>query len=236
VSASIVTRVLRSAVLLAIAALAMDVLQPPAQADSLDAILARMDGAAKDFKTVTTDLKQVTYTKVIKDFSEQTGVLRMKRDKKGLRAITEYTKPDVRAVFFKNKTVSSYYPKAKQVQVIDLGKYTTLVDQFLLLAFGTSGADLRKNYEIKPVGAETIGTTATTRLELTPIAPDAKKYIAKIELWMKDGESYAIREKVTETSGDYNLADYTNIKVNGPLSDADVELKLPPGVTFVKPH
>jgi outer membrane lipoprotein-sorting protein len=39
--------------------------------------------------------------------------------------------------------------------------------------------------------------------------------------------------KVTETSGNYNLAVYSNIKINEPLADAELELKVPPDVKKV---
>ena len=35
------------------------------------------------------------------------------------------------------------YPKLKTVQEIDLGKRTDLIDQFLLVGFGTSGQELQ---------------------------------------------------------------------------------------------
>ncbi len=221
--------------MLAAAALALHVF-PVARADSLDAILARMDKAAKGFRSVTADLKQIEYTDVVKDSSEDIGVLRIKRDKKGLSALIEYTKPDVRTTFFKDKKVNFYYPKANQVQEIDLGKYTTLVDQFLLLAFGTSGEELRRSYEVKLGGAETVASTPTTRLDLTPKSPDAKKYITKIELWIKDGESYAIQEKVTETSKNYTLGEYSNVKWNPALPDSAFDWKPPKGVTITHPQ
>ena len=40
-----------------------------AHAETLDAILARMDRAAKNFQSVTADFSQVDYTAVLKDTS-----------------------------------------------------------------------------------------------------------------------------------------------------------------------
>jgi outer membrane lipoprotein-sorting protein len=39
--------------------------------------------------------------------------------------------------------------------------------------------------------------------------------------------------KVTESSQNYNLAVYSNRKINEPLPDSEFELKLPPGVKKV---
>jgi len=54
-----------------------------------------------------------------------------------------------------------------------------------------------------------------------------------IELWIPEGDTVPIQVKVAETSGNYNLAVYSNSKVNEPLSDSDLELKVPPGVKKV---
>jgi outer membrane lipoprotein-sorting protein len=212
------------------------VLQPAAQADSLDAVLSRMDKAAKDFRYATADLKQTQYTAVIKESSEETAVLRIKRSGKSVTAITEYTKPAVHAFLIKNKEVQVYSPKAKIVQAYDLGKYTSTIDEFVLLAFGTSGQDLRKNYDITLGGAETIGSAATTRLGMVPKSADAKKYITKIELWIKDDQGHAIREKITMPGGDYYLVDYSNVKLDAQLPDSAFDLKLPKDVTIVHPQ
>jgi len=37
-----------------------------------------------------------------------------------------------------------------------------------------------------------------TRIELTPTTPQTKTLIAKIELWIPEGEANPVREKVTE--------------------------------------
>src|SRR5580704_5460361 len=93
----------KSVTMLAAAALAMQLSQPVARADSLDAVIARMDRAAREFKSAAADLKQVEYTAVIKESTEESGVLRIKRSNKGVTALTEYTKPEPHAVLFKDK-------------------------------------------------------------------------------------------------------------------------------------
>jgi outer membrane lipoprotein-sorting protein len=222
--------------MLAAAALAMQVSQALARADSLDAVLARMDKAAKEFKSATADLKQIEYTLVIKESSEESGVLRIKRSNRTVTAITEYTKPEPHAVLFRDKEAQVYSPKAKMDTIYDLAKYTSTADQFMLLAFGTSGEELGRNYDVKLGGTETIRSTATTRLELIPKSKDVKKLFSKFELWIPEGQGNAIQEKVTSPSGDYYLLEYSNVKLNVPLPDSVFDLKLPKDVKKVHAH
>jgi outer membrane lipoprotein-sorting protein len=205
-------------------------------ADSLDAILTRMDSAARAFKSITANIKQTEYNALLKDSEEALGVMKIKRDNKSVMAITEYSKPDPHTELIRDKTVNIYRPKAKVNEVYDLGKNVAVADQFLLLAFGTSGSDLKKNYDIKFGGAETINSIATSRIELTPKSEEGKKFVTKIELWIPEGQSIAIREKAMTPSDNYYLFDYSNLKPNAPLSDSDFNLKLPAGVRTVHPQ
>jgi outer membrane lipoprotein-sorting protein len=205
-------------------------------ADSLDAVLARMDANAKTFKSAAADIKQTEYTAILKDSTEEFGVLKIKRDNKGVMALLDYTKPDKHASLIKDKKAWVYTPKAVSASLYDLGKYTTSVDQYVLLAFGSSGAELRKNYDVKPGGTETIGSKPTTRLELTPKSDEVKKMFAKIELWIPDGEAYAVRLKATAPSDNYYQFDYSNIAKNPGLADSVFDLHMPKNVKIVKPQ
>jgi len=222
--------------MLAAAALAMQVSPHLARADSLDAVLARMDKAAKEFKSATADLKQVEYTAVIKESTEENGVLRIKRNNRNVTAITEYTKPEPHAVLFKDKEAQVYSPKAKMDQIYDLAKFNSTVDQFVLLAVGTSGDELRRNYDVKLGGAENVGSTATSRLELIPNSKEVKRLFSKFELWIPDSQGNAVREKLTAPSGDYYMLEYSNVKLNVPLPDSVFDLKLPKDVKKVRAH
>ncbi len=212
-------------------------LLPSVYAESLEAILARMDHAAKEFKSVSATLKQTEYTAVIHDLSQpELGQLRIKRGKKGLNAIVEFTDPEPRTIVINGHEVQVYRPKAKIVEVYDIAKHASTVDQFLLLAFGTSGADLRKNYDVKSGGAETIDGTPTTRIELTPKTEEVKKLVTRIELWIPEGQSNAIREKVTEPTDNYYIVTYSNVKPNANLPDSAFDFKPPKGVKVVNPQ
>jgi len=129
-----------------------------------------------------------------------------------------------------------YYPKAKVADEYDLNQLTGALDQFLLLAFGTSGADLRKTYEVTLAGSDKINGTPASRLELRPKTDELKKYITKIELWIPDGVANAIQEKVTTPSGNYNLVSYSNVKINPNIPDSAFDLKLPKDVQIRHPQ
>ena len=55
--------------------------------------------------------------------------------------LIDFTKPNPRTVAFRGRKAEIYYPKLKSVQEYDLGKRSDLLDQFLLVGFGTTGKE-----------------------------------------------------------------------------------------------
>lgn len=206
------------------------------QAQSLEATLARMDRAAAGFRGITANLRQVSHTAIINDTTEESGTITLYRPKpKDLRMLVEFTKPDVRSVAYANRKAQIYYPKMKVVQEYDLGKQSSLIDQFLLLGFGTAGSELRKNYQVEYGGMETVNGVKADRLELTPKSREALNHVRKIEVWI--GESgQPVQQKIHQPSKDYRLIAYGDLKVNPPLNDNSAKLQLPKGVKKETPQ
>jgi outer membrane lipoprotein-sorting protein len=59
--------------------------------------------------------------------------------------------------------------------------------------------------------------------------PKTKGSLKLAELWF-GGNGLVVQQKFLETSGDYTLVTYSNMKP-GPVSEKDLELKLPKGAT-----
>jgi outer membrane lipoprotein-sorting protein len=207
-----------------------------APAEPLAAVLARMDQAAGQFHSLSAQMKRVQFTAVLNESSEMEGAVRLKRTKGGTLGLIEFQQPEQRTVFINGKSVQIYYPKANSVEIYDASKYTSNMDQILLLGFGTSSAELKKSYDFKDGGAQKINGADTTRIELTPRSAELQKLITKIELWIPEGQSNPVRAKFSEPSKNYELVDYSDIKVNPALPDPAFELKLPPNVKKIHPQ
>ena len=202
-------------------------------AESLTEILARMDQSARTFKTFTADIKRTEYTKILNDKETVEGVERVRKTDGITVTLVEFRGPNAQTVRLSAKTAEVYYPNAKMVEVWDAGKYVKAANQFLLLGFGTTSADLKKDYDVKVGGTETVDSKPATRLELIPKDSETRKKFSKIELWIPEGDTVPVQVKVTEASGDYNLAVYSNRKINEPLPDSALELKVPADVKRV---
>jgi outer membrane lipoprotein-sorting protein len=190
-----------------------------------------MDAAGPRFRALTAKLDRVTYTAVIEDKSEESGTFRFQRGKgKEFRAIFDIERPDRKVAALSDGKAEIYNPKVELVQVFDLSKHKALVDQFLLLGFGTTGTELVKNYSVKVLGPDSVAGAKATRLELIPKSAQVKQHLTKIEIWIADGAAHAIQQKLFEPSGNYQMATYTAVQVNPELKPGEVRLVTPPGV------
>lgn len=215
--------------LVLVVASAASLIPRPASARTLDQVLASMDQAAAAFHDMSADLKRLDHTAVIDDTSEETGKVWMKRSGHAVRMLIDFTAPDPRKVAFAGRKVEVYYPKINTVQVYELGKYRNLIDQFLLLGFGSSGKELRKNYAVRVTGDAKVGGEDVTRLELVPNSASAREHLQKVELWVAGG-GYPLQQKFYRPSGDYTLIIYSDLKLNPGLPDTALQLNLPSGV------
>ena len=200
-------------------------------AESLDTILARMDQASETFKGVAANVQMVTFTKVIDDKTTENGTLKMQRQKdKSTRAIIDFTgKNDARTIYFAGSKIRIFFPKLKLYQDYDVGK-SDVLNQYLLLGFGSSGKELSQNYDIKAVGGEKIDGQETTKLELIPKSPKIGETLTKVDVWIPLNAAYPVQQQFFKPNGDYFTTTYSEIKLN-PSLKGNLELKLPSGAT-----
>jgi outer membrane lipoprotein-sorting protein len=141
---------------------------------------------------------------------------------------------DPKVFHFNGPELAIYFPKAGEIQVIKERQYASIVNRMLLIGFSVSRDEMKKDYSLALNGAEKAGSVPATRIILTPKSRDVLKTITAIDLWIPDGQGYAIRQKVTRHNGDYDLTGYSNLQVNPSLPDSAFELTVPPGTKRVQ--
>ncbi len=209
----------------------------PATTAPQAAILDRMDRAAAQFRGMTAAVKHTSHTDVIHEDSVATGHVKMRKVHAGsVEGLIDFTTPDPKTYLFAKRTAKIYTPASRTLEVIDLGKHGEQLDQFLMIGFGTSRADLEHGYAVKLEGQEKLGGRDTVHLVLTPRSKEAAQYVTTVDLWIAADTGYPVREKVLQPSHDYVQVDYSNVVINPLLSDADFKLQLPKDVQTIYPQ
>jgi outer membrane lipoprotein-sorting protein len=200
-----------------------------------DAVLAKMNQTAASFKTAQGNFEFETYQKIVDEKDRQQGRIYFRRNEKSVDAAFNIVGRSPKQVVYKDGKVRIYEPNINQITEREVGKNKADVEAFLSLGFGARGDDLRRDYDVTLAGWETVEGVKTAKLELVPKAETMRHTYNKIILWIDPEQDVLLRQQFFEPSGDYRLAQYSNMKRNGNLSDEVFRLKTTGHPTTVKP-
>lgn len=200
---------------------------------TLEGVLQQMDKEAKGFHSLTADVERTKVTVVVNDKSTESGQIYVHGDKMRI----DLTAPAPRTILRNGDNLFLYNPGLNRVEEFDLSKNRALVDQFLLLGFGTSGRELEKGYLITLLGEETLDNKKVVLLELTPKSDRIRNQIAKIHLWLDESSWLSVQQKFFETgTNDYFIIHYTNIIRNARIHEVHFKPHWPKGTQKVHPQ
>jgi outer membrane lipoprotein-sorting protein len=201
---------------------------------TLEYVLKQLDVQAADFHSLTADLERTKVTVVVNDKSTESGKIMVRRDDK-MRI--ELTNPDARTILRDGDNFYIFNPKIRRVEEYNLGKKKSVVDQFLLLGFGTSGKSLTESYTITLRGEETLDNHKVLLLELLPKTDEVKRQLSKIQLWLDASSWLPVQQQFFETgSGDYFIIRYKNVLRNVRIADVEFKAHWPHGTSKVQPQ
>jgi len=206
--------------------------QKPADSAGLDSVLKKMDSAAATFRTTQADFQWDTYEKVIDEvddvemgtiFYRRNGKeIDMKADVKTAGPSADKQKPEPKFVLFSGGKVQMYQPKPDQLTVFDLGKNRSDFESYVVLGFGGSGQDLTKAFNVTYLGPETIRGISTAKLQLEPKSDKVRNTYERILLWIDLDKGISVQQQFFQPGGNYRLAKYSNVQVNGKKIPDDV--------------
>lgn len=199
----------------------------------LESVLRQLDHGARDFHSLSADIERTKVTVVVNDHSTETGTLLVRGDK----MLLDFKEPDPRTILRTGDNLYIYTPGLKRVEEYDLGKNRALVDQFLLLGFGTDGKELQKAYLITVLGEEKLDDKKTVELELTPKSDTVRNQVSKIQIWFDESSWLPIQQQFYEAgSGDYSIVRYSKVVRNPAFDDNRFKPHWPKGTQKVKPQ
>lgn len=200
---------------------------------TLEKVLKHLDEEAKGFHSLSADIERTKVTVVVNDRSTETGSLVVHGDK----MLIDMKPPNERKVLRTGDNVYVYTPGLKRVEEYSLGKHRELMDQYLLLGFGTPGKELEKAYLVTLLGETSLDDKKAVELELTPKSEAVRNQISKIQIWLDESSWLPLQQQFNETgSGDYFIIRYSKIIRNPEIPDAEFKPHWPKGTEKVKPQ
>jgi len=200
---------------------------------TLESVLHQLDAQAKTFRSLSADVERTKVTVVVNDHSSETGSLLVRGDK----MLLQMKAPDARTILRTGDNLYVYTPGLNRVEEYNLGKNRTMVDQFLLLGFGTSGKELQKSYLITLLGEPMLDDKKTVELELTPKSGEVRNQISKIQIWFDESSWLPVQQQFYETgSGDYFTVRYSKMVRNPSISESEFKPHWPKNTEKARPQ
>lgn len=204
------------------------ILQPSRNAfaapqDDLNSVLHRLDVAATHFQSTSANFEFDTITTYpVPDTDVQKGVVYYDRKGSGYEMGMHINQingqPAPKVIVVSGGTFKMYEKLTNQVTI---SKKAEKYESYLILAFGASGSDLAKRWDIKYAGQETIGGVKTEKLELVAKDPDVLKLFPKVTIWVDPDRGISLKQVFDQGQGASKVSLYSNIEVNKSLpSDA----------------
>ena len=205
-----------------------------AAADPLDTVMARMDQTAATFKGLTANIHKVSHTDVVNVNDADDGTIVVKKYKPGdTRIRIDFTGNLKQNVAIGGGKAIVFKPQTNEATEVELGKSRGIVDQFMLLGFGSNSGELKSAYTVTLGGTETINGEKTTRIQLVPKDKEVLARVKQCDLWISD-KGWTVQQKFHTGGGDYVLSTYSNMNFGASIADKDVKLELPKGVKVTK--
>jgi outer membrane lipoprotein-sorting protein len=205
---------------------------PPALAE----ILSHMNERGNHLRTVAASLEYTKVTVLVNDKSTEYGQLffHKGRKSKNPEICIEIQKPESKTILFKKNKAEIYLPKINQIQEYNLERHSGLVQQFLLLGFGSETSELRKSYNLRFLKEEDMGGGTTAALELVPRKESLAAQVSKIQIWVSEESWLPVQQQFFESGGDYLIARYTAIRVNRAIASSTFEIHPAKGVKRIQ--
>jgi outer membrane lipoprotein-sorting protein len=201
----------------------------------LETVLMHLDDEAKDFHSLSADMERTKVTVVVNDHSTETGNIQLRGDKMLLQM--KAGGANTRTILRSGDTLYVYTAGLKRVEEYDLGKNRAMVDQFLLLGFGTSGKELERGYEVTLLNEGSLDERKAAELELTPKSDAVRKQISKIHIWIDESTWVPVQQEFIEAgSGDYSIVRYSKIVRNPNIPESVFKPHWPKGTAKIKPQ
>jgi outer membrane lipoprotein carrier protein len=140
----------------------------------------------------------------------------------------KYEQPDRTQMRMDRKTIAFYFPALEQIEIYDTESGEGNAAFFF--AFEASADELQDEFEISVGDAD----GKERRVELVPKDEPLAAQILGITLWLRPADYLPQRIMIQETSGDTTDIELSEIRVNEPIEDNELQFDAPEGTEIIK--
>jgi outer membrane lipoprotein-sorting protein len=205
-------------------------------AGDLQAVLHRLDVAAANFHTASTDFEfDTVQTQPVPDKDVQQGTAYYQRNGAAFQMSAHISNVNGQAVpkvivCCSGGSIRLYEKLINQVTTLSkLSQY----ESWFMLGFGASGKELAEKWNITYDGSEMLDGVKTEKLEMVPKDPAVRKNVPKVTIWMDTDRGVSLKQVFDEGPDQYRVCVYFHIKINQSLPADAFTFKTDKGTTYV---
>ncbi len=204
----------------------------PQTSAQVNEILKRMDEHYKALKSLQADVSREQVYSQLNDNDKSSGTISLVPGKgRAFSMRLDWTKPKTEIISVVNGQYVAYTPGNNQAYTGNSGSKTlSSKGGNALKVMSMSKEEIKTNYDVQYLGEESLGSTPTWHLKLTPKADSNYKFV---DLWV-DGNGMPLRGKVTLPNNDTDQITLTNLKKNISIKGSIFKVDFKEGTKFVK--
>jgi len=209
----------------------------PAEATDakLAAVLEDVDHRAGLTKDLVGNFRQEKHTALLKKPLVSTGRIRMKGGV--VRWDTDSPEPGV--LYADGREIRMYYPKQSTVEIYPIDKRLADLAASPLPRLGA----LRQHFKIEPAPPGRGNSSRETsrdmpsaiEIRLLPSDPYLAEHVEEVRVALDVASACVTRVEMLDADGDRTVIQFTDVKTNTGVKDADLDLALPPGTRVSRP-
>ena len=201
--------------------------QPPNAAHANHAqreMLSQLDHHAQSIRDLTTDFVEEKFTPLLKKPLVSKGRVYIKGERTRWQTIT----PRESTLFTDASQVAIYFPARATMELYPIDQRL----RALLVSPVPRVATLRRHFDIEITEAD---TPEQLHLRLTPKDDALREFVEELRVTVNVRLGLATRIDMTDPEGDRTVLTFENVRTNVGLADKDVERRVPPDTTIVRP-
>jgi outer membrane lipoprotein-sorting protein len=208
-----------------------EVAHQPAEDAALMRQLEEINGRTVLIRDLSADFEQRKFTPLLKSPMVSNGSVRVK----GSVVKWDTVKPEASVMRIDERELRIYYPAHKVVEVYPIGEDMRRLSSSPLPRLD----NIRKQFtiarsdptELDP-GAD---ATKVVGVVMTPTSPEIKDHVRTVKVIIDMRAAYATHMEVTDSDGERTLIVFSKVQLNAGLTDRDVALEVPAGVSVTRP-
>jgi outer membrane lipoprotein-sorting protein len=198
----------------------------------LAAVLDDVDRRAAQTADLSGHFRQEKFTALLKKPLISSGRIRMK----GPVVRWDTERPEPAVLHSDGREIRMYYPKQSVVEVYPIDR--RLAD--LVASPLPRLAALRQHFRIEPAPPHAKSDTprdnpSAIEIQLTPTDDFLAQHVDHVRVTLDVSRAFVTRVEMLDGDGDRTVIQFTDLKTDTGIKDADLELSLPPGTKVSRP-